>query len=125
MANTETRAAREAPAAEQPALLPPVDVMEDAEGITVYADLPGVPKERLDVHIDGEVLVIEGEMGLQMPKDMEALHVEVSLPRYRRVFTLSRELDPMRMQAELRQGVLKVRIHKAEHAKPRRIEVSG
>jgi HSP20 family molecular chaperone IbpA len=84
-----------------------------------------VPKERLDVHIDGEVLVIEGEMGLEMPKEMEATHVEVGLPRYRRVFTLSRELDPMRMHAELKQGVLKVRIQRAEHAKARRIEVSG
>ena len=110
---------------EQPALLPPVDVIEDAEGLTLYADLPGVPKERLDVHIDGEVLSIEGEMGLEMPKGMEATHVEVSLPRYRRVFTLSRELDPNRMSAELKNGVLKVRIHKAEHARPRKIEISS
>jgi HSP20 family protein len=71
------------------------------------------------------VLVIEGEIGLEMPKQMEATHVEVSLPRYRRVFTLSRELDPNRMHAELKQGVLKVRIDKAEHAKPRRIEITG
>jgi HSP20 family protein len=110
---------------ELPALLPPVDVIEDASGITLYADLPGVPKDKLDVHIDGDVLVMEGEMGLEMPKDMEAVHVEVGLPRYRRVFTLSKELDPGRMSAELKQGVLKVRTHKAEHAKPRRIEVSG
>lgn len=110
---------------EQPALVPPVDVVEDAEGLTLYADLPGVPKERLDVHIDGEVLSIEGEMGLEMPKDMAATHVEVSLPRYRRVFTLSRELDPNRMNAELRNGVLKVRIQKAEHARPRKIEISA
>ena len=123
--SSQTRREQSSQAAEQPALLPPVDVIEDAEGITVYADLPGVPKERLDVHIDGEVLVIEGEMGLEMPQEMEATHVEVSLPRYRRVFTLSRELDPERMNAELKQGVLKVRIHKAEHAKPRRIQVSG
>jgi len=123
--SSQTRREQSSQAAEQPALLPPVDVIEDGEGITVYADLPGVPKERLDVHIDGEVLVIEAEMGLEMPQAMEATHVEVSLPRYRRVFTLSRELDPERMSAELRQGVLKVRIHKAEHAKPRRIQVSG
>jgi HSP20 family protein len=124
---TQSQKSRTQPseAGEQPSLLPPVDVIEDADGITVYADLPGVPKERLDVHIDGEVLVIEGEIGLEMPQQMEATHVEVSLPRYRRVFTLSRELDPERMSAELKQGVLKVRIHKAEHAKPRRIEVSG
>jgi HSP20 family molecular chaperone IbpA len=56
---------------------------------------------------------------------MEAIHAEVRLPRYRRVFTLSKELDAGRMSAEMKQGVLKVRIHKAEQAKPRRIEVSG
>jgi len=110
---------------ESPALLPPVDVIEDAGGITLFADLPGVPRDRLDVHIDGDMLIIEGEMGLEMPKDMEAVHVEVNLPRYRRVFTLSKELDPGRLSAELKQGVLKVHIHKAEHAKPRRIQVSG
>ncbi len=123
---TEIRnAASRNEAEQQPALMPPVDVIEDADGITLYADLPGVPKERLDVHIDGEMLSIEGEMGLEMPKEMEATHVEVSLPRYRRVFTLSRELDPERMSAELKNGVLTVRIHKAEHAKPRKIEISG
>ena len=125
MAEIQENRRRDAQTAEQPALLPPVDVIEDAEGIVLYADLPGVPKERLNVHMDGEVLVIEGEMALEMPKDMEATHVEVGQPRYRRVFTLSRELDPQRMHAELKQGVLKVRIHKAEHAKPRRIQVSG
>ncbi len=119
--NTDTQNQAE----QQPALVPPVDVIEDADGITLYADLPGVPKERLDVHIDGELLSIEGEMGLDMPKGMEATHIEVSLPRYRRVFTLSRELDPNRMSAELKQGVLTVRIHKAEHAKPRKIEIAG
>ena len=100
-------------------------MIEDLEGLTLYADLSGVPKDRLSVHIDGETLFIEGEMGLETPKGLEATHVEVSLPRYRRVFTLSRELDPNRMSAELKNGVLKVRIQKAEHAKPRKIEISG
>ena len=108
---------------EVPALLPPVDVVEDAGGITLYADLPGVPKDKLSVRVDGEQLVIEGDIALEMPKDLEATHVEVSLPRYRRVFTLSKELDPERMSAELSHGVLKLHIHKAEHAKPRRIEI--
>ena len=108
---------------EAPALLPPVDVIEDTAGITLYADLPGVPKDKLSVRVDGEQLVIEGELALEVPKDLEATHVEVSLPRYRRVFTLSKELDTARMSAELNHGVLKVHIHKAEHAKPRRIEV--
>ena len=111
------------PDAEAPALLPPVDVIEDAGGITLYADLPGVPKERLSVRVEGESLVIEGEIALEMPKQLEATHVEVSLPRYRRVFTLSKELDPDRLSAELKHGVLKLHIHKAEHAKPKRVEI--
>lgn len=108
---------------DSPALVPPVDVLEDAGGITLYADLPGVPKDKLSVRIDGDSLVIEGELAVEMPKNLEATHVEVSLPRYRRVFTLSKELDADRLSAELRHGVLKLHIHKAEHAKPKRVEV--
>jgi HSP20 family molecular chaperone IbpA len=115
--------ARDSSATEQPALLPPVDVVEDAGGITLYADLPGVSKDKLDVHVDGDTLIIEAEMGLEMPQDLQATHIEVSVPRYRRVFTLSKELDAERLSAELKHGVLKVRLHKAEHAKPRRIKV--
>ncbi|HVN36196.1 MAG TPA: Hsp20/alpha crystallin family protein, partial [Casimicrobiaceae bacterium] len=48
---------------------------------------------------------------------------EVNVPRYRRAFTLSKELDPSKVSAELRNGVLSLRIPKAEHAQPRRIEV--
>ena len=123
MAQNQRNARAESSAPEQPALLPPVDVIEDASGITLYADLPGVPKDKLSVRIDGENLVIDGEIVLEMAKNLEATHVEVSLPRYRRVFTLSKELDPERLSAELKHGVLKLQIQKAEHAKPRRIEV--
>jgi HSP20 family molecular chaperone IbpA len=56
---------------------------------------------------------------------MESGHAEVRLPRYRRVFTLSKELDSNKIAAELVNGVLTLRIPKAEHAQPRRIPVSG
>lgn len=108
---------------EEAALLPPVDVIEDAHGITLYADLPGVPKEKLSIQVEAATLTIEGELALELPEGMEATHVEVSLPRYRRVFTLSKELDSEKVSAEFKQGVLKLRIPKAEHAQPRRIEI--
>lgn len=108
---------------EEAALLPPVDVIEDMTGITLYADLPGVPKDKLHLAVEGDALTIEGEVGLDMPKGMEASHAEVALPRYRRVFTLSKELDSGKITAALEHGVLKLRIPKAEHAQPRRIEV--
>lgn len=110
-------------AATPPALLPPVDVLEDAQGITLYADLPGVPKDKLHLEVDGEQLILEGEMDLSIPPGMDATHAEVGLSRYRRVFTLSKELDSSRLQAELKQGVLKLRIQKLARATARRIDV--
>lgn len=121
IANAAAKAADQA--REDAALLPPVDVIEDAGGITLYADLPGVPKERLNLHVEGDTLSIEGELALPVPEGMEATHAEVKLPRYRRVFTLSRELDPNRVEAKFEHGVLTLRIPKAEHAQPKRIEV--
>ncbi len=108
---------------ETPTMLPPVDVVEDANGITLYADLPGVPKDKLNIRVDAEALSIEGEVVLPMPADMEAKHIEVERPRYRRAFTLGRELDSEKIQAEFQNGVLKLSIPKVEHAKPRKIEV--
>ncbi len=110
-------------AREEAALLPPTDVIEDAGGITLYADLPGVPKDKLTLHVEADTLTIEGELALDLPDGMESSHAEVGLPRYRRVFTLSRELDSSKVSAEFNQGVLKLRIPKAEHAQPRRIEI--
>ena len=106
-----------------PSMLPPVDVVEDASGITLYADMPGVPKDKLNVRVDADALLIEGEVMLPIPADMEANHVEVELPRYQRTFTLSKELDKEKILAEFHNGVLKLTIPKVEQAKPRKVEV--
>ena len=122
---SETTAVSQEANREEAVLVPPVDVVEDTAGITLYADLPGVPKEKLNLHVDADNLTIEGEVGLQLPASMESTRAEVSLPRYRRTFTLSRELDADKISAELANGVLKLRIPKAEHALPRKIEISA
>jgi HSP20 family protein len=110
-------------ARQERALLPPVDVLEDSTGITLYADLPGVPKDRLHLRVEGDQLAIEAEVNLPVPENMTAGHAEVTLSRYRRTFTLSKELDADKVSAELSQGVLRVRIPKAAHAQPRKIDV--
>ncbi|MCK6424466.1 MAG: Hsp20/alpha crystallin family protein [Burkholderiaceae bacterium] len=111
------------PARPEPALLPPVDVVEDATGISLFADLPGVPRDRLHLRVDGDQLSIEAELSLDAPAGLEPGHAEVTLSRYRRTFTLSKELDPEKIGAELVQGVLRVRIPKAEHAQPRKVQI--
>ena len=107
------------------ALTPPVDVIEDSGGITLYADLPGVSRDKLGLHVASDTLTIEAESDLSVPEGLESSHTEVGLGRFRRVFTLSKELDTGAISAELKQGVLKLRIPKAEHAQPRRIEIQA
>jgi len=105
------------------AVLPPVDVIEDATGITLYADLPGVSKEQLNLRVEADTLTIEGEVVLNAPEGLQASHAEVNVPRYRRVFSLSKELDAEKIVAEMNHGVLKLRIPKAEHAQPRKVHI--
>ena len=106
-------------------VLPAVDIFEDAGGITLLADMPGVTRDRLDVRLDGESLSIEGRVELDLPTEMRALWAEVSVPRFLRKFTLSRELDGTRIEANLKDGVLTLRVPKQAHAQPRRIEVTA
>jgi HSP20 family molecular chaperone IbpA len=104
-------------------LLPPVDVVEDASGITLFADFPGVPKDKLNVRIDSDSLTIEGDVVFALDSSMEARYAEIQVPRLRRTFTLGQELDKEKISAEMKNGVLKLHIPKTERAKPRKIEV--
>ena len=110
---------------QQRVVLPAVDVFEDASGITLLADMPGVPKDRLELKIEGDALLIEGGVQAPTPDGLEAVYAEVRVPRYRRSFTLSRELDNARIEANLKDGVLTLRIPKQAHAQPRRIAVNA
>jgi HSP20 family molecular chaperone IbpA len=105
------------------ALRPPVDIFEDAHGITVQAEMPGVSKDRLNVQADRNSLVIEGEAAIEMPTGMEALYADVQSTRYARSFVLSGELETDRIEANLKDGVLTVRIPKRAEFRPRKIEV--
>jgi HSP20 family protein len=102
---------------------PAVDIFEDANGFTLLADMPGVSRENLDVRLDGDTLAVEGNVNIAAPDGMRALWAEVNVPRFRRKFTLSRELDAGRIEAHLKDGVLSLRIPKQAHAQPRRIDV--
>jgi HSP20 family molecular chaperone IbpA len=105
------------------ALRSPVDVYENGDGITLQADMPGVSRDRLTVRVDGETLLLEGNVLFDLPKDAEALYADVRSTVYRRSFTLSRELDTSNIQATLKDGVLTVHIPKRAELRPRKIEV--
>ena len=110
---------------EEAVLRPAVDIFEDADGITVQADLPGVSRDRLNIQADRNALLIEAEAAIDMAAGMEALYADVHSTRYARSFVLSGELDPGRIEANLKDGVLTLRIPKRLEFRPRRIEVSA
>jgi len=87
--------------------------------------VPGVPREQLELKVEGDTLLIEGGVRALTPEGLEAVYAELRVPRYRRTFTLSRELDSARIDASLKDGVLTLRIPKQAHAQPRRVEVQA
>jgi HSP20 family protein len=105
-------------------LRPPVDVIEDAQGITLVADMPGVAKENLNLRLESQSLTIEGALSLDGPQDMDSRYAEIRHQHYERTFALSRELDGEKATAELANGVLRIRIPKTAHATPRKIPVN-
>ena len=118
-----TVAPKDRPGYSEAALTPPVDVVEDGTGITLYADLPGVSKDQLHLQVESDTLTIDADSNLRVPEGLQSSHTEVGLARFHRVFTLSKELDTEKVSAELAQGVLTLRIPKVTQAQPRRIDV--
>jgi HSP20 family protein len=106
-------------------LRPPVDIHETGEGIVLRADMPGVTKERLDLRVEGNTLLIEGTIGISPQDQMSAMYADVRGTTWRRQFVLSNELESGRIEANLQNGVLTVRIPKRAELRPRRIEVQG
>ena len=79
----------------------------------------------VDIRIDRDTLSVEAQASISTPEKMEALHAEVQSTRYQRSFSLSGELDTDNVEANLKDGVLTLRIHKRAEHQPRRIEVRG
>ena len=107
------------------ALAPAADIFEDADGISIVLDMPGVTKERLTVKADRNELVVEGEAAIDMPQGMEAAYAEVRSAHYRRNFVLTNELDTGTVEASMKDGVLSIRVPKRAELKPRQIEVQA
>jgi len=107
-------------------LFPAADVFEDENGIKILLDMPGVSKERLNLQADQNSLVVEGDVEIDMPDEMESYYADVRATRYRRSFSLSgAQLETDSVQATLKDGVLQIDIPKRAELRPRKIEVQA
>ncbi|AVA33667.1 Hsp20/alpha crystallin family protein [Cupriavidus metallidurans] len=105
-------------------LHPAVDIIEDRSGVTLWADLPGVTKDKLEVNVHDGNLKIEAEAVVPMPPGLRVQHAEIRQPHFARAFSLSPDLDAAKIEANLQDGVLKLTIPRRDEARPRRIEVT-
>ena len=110
----------------RPVFAPEVDIRETKDELIVYADIPGVPDDKVDITVEKGVLTIRG--GLSEPERSESrslLLEEYESGDYERAFTLSNEVDQDKIRASVKNGVLVIHLPKAGPAKARKIDVTA
>jgi HSP20 family protein len=104
---------------------PAVDIIERKEDIMVVADMPGVDQNSVDITLDKDVLTIYGKVDFPAPEKHSLAFSEYGLGDYQRSFTLTNEVDREKIQASVKNGVLRIVLPKAAAVKTRKIAVTG
>ncbi len=107
-----------------PVFVPPVDIYESENALTLLADMPGVPIDNIDIDLDSDQLTIRGKV-TETEESGKVIFREYAAGDYYRQFTLSSDIDREKIQASMKDGVLKLVLPKAEAAKPRKIAVQS
>jgi HSP20 family protein len=104
---------------------PAVDIFETEKELTLLADMPGVKADDLTIDLRENVLTLNGEVKLPDLSDEEVVFQEYRTGKYSRQFNLTEMIDQSKIDAELKDGVLRLTLPKAEAAKPRKIKVKA
>jgi len=103
--------------------VPPADIFETEEALTVIMEMPGVEKKNVSIALENDVLRVEGQIDFSQYQGMEPVYTEYNVGHYARAFTLSGKIDQDRISAQLDDGVLALTLPKAKESMPRRIAV--
>jgi len=103
--------------------VPTADIFETGDALTVAMEIPGVQKKDLDVSLENGVLRVEGRIDFGKYDGFEPVYSEYNIGHYARSFTLSDQIDPSGISAELANGVLTLTLKKVKEAAARRIEI--
>lgn len=110
---------------EGPVFEPAVDIYEDPEGLTLLADMPGVAPEKVTIDLRENVLTLRGEVDKPESEGETEVLREYRSGNYFRQFTLADSIDQSRIEATMKDGVLRLRLPKVERARPRTITVKA
>jgi HSP20 family molecular chaperone IbpA len=108
-----------------PTFIPAVDIFETEKELTLLADMPGVKSDAVNIDLRQNVLTLSGEVEPPEGGDEVDVLIEYSTGKYFREFTLSEVIDQSKIDAELKDGVLRLKLPKVEAATPRRITVKA
>ena len=103
---------------------PLINVFNDGEDFVLVTELPGVKKEDLDVQVRGDTLRIQGTKAISYQDGASVHRRERSAGQFDRTLTLPAEIDAAKVAAEYRDGVLTLRLPRAESAKPRTVTIN-
>jgi HSP20 family protein len=106
-----------------PVYRPNVDILELPNELLVHADVPGLRGEDIDINFEDGTLTLHGRVKSRQPSGTEFLSREYGVGDFYRTFRVSEEIDPAKITAECRDGVLTLHLPKSEAAKPRKIQV--
>ena len=112
-------------ARDQDFMVPDVDICETEEGLTLFADMPGVGEGGVEVSVNDERLTLIGRSGVPSDPQGSEIHVEFAPQSYRRVFAVSRDIDTDRIEGKISQGVLRLFLPKSDQAKVKRIPIES
>jgi HSP20 family protein len=105
--------------------LPQVDIQELNDSLKLWADMPGVKQNEVEVTLNGGTLTIFGTVSTEAYQKLAPLYTEYNIGNYFRQFELNEDIDAQRIHASMRDGVLELTLPKSERARPRRIEVNA
>jgi HSP20 family protein len=105
------------------AFLPTADIYEAESDLNVILEMPGVDKASVMVNVENGVLNVEGRLDLSKYQGLRPLYTEYNIGHYARSFRLSSKIDQSKISAEMKDGVLSLKLPKVEDAKPRAIKV--
>jgi len=105
--------------------VPKVDIVETDEALWVWADIPGVQGDAIDVRLDNGKLSIEGAVRLDEYDDLSPLYTEYNVGNFERNFEVSPDIDGERIEARVANGVLELKLPKIERARARQIPIQA
>jgi HSP20 family protein len=103
--------------------MPSADIYENEDELTVVLEMPGVDKGNVKVSVEDGILRVGGRLDFSKYEGLQPLYTEYNVGHYARSFTLSNKIDQNKIGAEMKDGVLFLKLPKAEEAKPRTIQI--